>query len=356
MDPDRGGVKIELSENNTRRNPLLVNINLERVSAKIVPETAEDIEYNPLGKSVASNKGQYKIVDMKLEAVAPLNTVKSFNLVQKWEKGAGWTGSSSSGEPRGYPELRCVSPSSSVSYQRETGYWYRMEEYVDYSTLLLKHDIPFMDLKSTPVLYCLENNSPYYDASGLPEVSAAQLESASHPTKMSGRTTGLLFKARVAVARDAHITDPVIPDPDEGEWVSTKSVSASDYKTFYRYDGVLFYDMESILADYPGLAVSSSSSVSELRNAGVEVFEDGYCYYTYYIRDNNYTDNGLHQYSVLRNTRYNLTVKKILSVGDDIPGGLNYNGTDPVDIDRTQLEIIIKASAWTINDVEHEIK
>ncbi|MGM9747693.1 MAG: fimbria major subunit, partial [Candidatus Cryptobacteroides sp.] len=77
---------------------------------------------------------------------------------------------------------------------------------------------------------------------------------------------------------------------------------------------------------------------------------------TYYIRDNNYTDNGLHQYSVLRNTRYNLTVKKILSVGDDIPGGLNYNGTDPVDIDRTQLEIIIKASAWTINDVEHEIK
>lgn len=356
VDPDRGGVKIELSENNTRRNPLLVDVNLERVAAKIVPETASDIEYKPLGKTVVSRRGQYKVVGMQLDAAAPLNTAKSFNLIQKWEKASSWTDSSSGGEPRGYPELRCVSPSSSVTYQRENGYWHRMEEYVDYSTFLLKENLPFEPLESAPVIYCLENNSPYYDASGLPEVTSAQLESASHPTKMSGRTTGLLFRARVAVAWDAHISEPVTPDPDEGEWISRESISALPYKTFYRYDGLLYYDVDSILDDYPELSVSSSSSVSELRKSGVEVFEDGYCYYTYYIKDNNYTDDGLHQYSVLRNTRYNLTVKRILSVGYDIPGSLHYNGTDPVDMDRTQLEVIIKASDWTVNDVEHEIK
>lgn len=65
-----------------------------------------------------------------------------------------------------------------------------------------------------------------------------------------------------------------------------------------------------------------------LRPHGVRTYEDGQCYYTWWVRhgnDGKADANGVMEYGIVRNNVYKLDVKTVYSIGGDIPGeeGLN---------------------------------
>ena len=65
-----------------------------------------------------------------------------------------------------------------------------------------------------------------------------------------------------------------------------------------------------------------------LRPHGVRTYEDGQCYYTWWVRhgnDNKDETNGVMEYGIVRNNVYKLDVQRVYSIGGDIPGeeGLN---------------------------------
>ena len=60
-----------------------------------------------------------------------------------------------------------------------------------------------------------------------------------------------------------------------------------------------------------------------LRPHGVRTYEDGQCYYTWWVRhgnDGKADANGLMEYAIVRNNVYKLNVESVYSIGGDIPG------------------------------------
>ena len=60
-----------------------------------------------------------------------------------------------------------------------------------------------------------------------------------------------------------------------------------------------------------------------LRPHGVRTYEDGQCYYTWWVRhgnDGKADANGLMEYAIVRNNVYKLDVRSVYSIGGDIPG------------------------------------
>ena len=60
-----------------------------------------------------------------------------------------------------------------------------------------------------------------------------------------------------------------------------------------------------------------------LRPHGVRTYEDGQCYYTWWVRhgnDGKADANGLMEYAIVRNNVYKLDVQSVYSIGGDIPG------------------------------------
>ena len=79
-----------------------------------------------------------------------------------------------------------------------------------------------------------------------------------------------------------------------------------------------------------------------LRPHGVRTYEDGQCYYTWWVRhgnDNNDETNGMMEYGIVRNNVYKLKVISVSSIGGDIPGEEGLN-----------VEVYVKD--WTLLETE----
>ena len=153
---------------------------------------------------------------------------------------------------------------------------------------------------------------------------------------MRNRVTGVLFRVRAKVKDDSHNTGDLTPDPDKGKWdqAKTRTAGDDDFRTFYCYRTSVSAHLEELLKLEPTLSekgISIASTVKELRNAGVKVYENGYMYYMHWIKDQNYkyfwnypneSDEGdtFHYYAVLRNTRYEVNVTDVEEIGMDLPG------------------------------------
>lgn len=151
---------------------------------------------------------------------------------------------------------------------------------------------------------------------------------------MRNRITGVLFRVRAKIKDDSHTTGDLIQDPDDGLWAKTMTrASDDDYRTFYGYEDAVYPRLKELINEKPELAskISATSSVKELRDAGVKVYEDGYMYYVHWIVDQNYeymwnwpdeADEGdaFNYKAVLRNTRYVVKVKSVNEIGMDLPG------------------------------------
>ncbi len=347
---DQAGVLITMPDPDDEK--IEATVTIERLATKIVVNNNLSMEVAPLLTQVlCSGDLEYPgvpdvkgaIEAMSIEGYALFNCVNSFNLIQRW------SAASSTGDT----EQLLVSPSSDAStpYSMTDGYY-------DNNPASLS----FSDLGT--VLYCMENNSPYYDT---PLVS--DKGDATPGTKMKGRVTGLVFKARAghikSFSGEAIINEDIDVDDNDVPWV-TKGGDSDDanedisWTTFYQYKGDYYGDIPCLLKHNSALATAlgtTEPSVDQLRGKGVKVYEEGYMYYNYWISDKNYTDNGKNYLSVMRNTFYDIKITAINSLGDEFPcGGSSYNSADPISVDVPKLTISMDIPDWTDKEGNYTIR
>lgn len=87
--------------------------------------------------------------------------------------------------------------------------------------------------------------------------------------------------------------------------------------TFYRYNNILYKSISDLQSLIPNLTEENCNEY------GVDVYKDGYCYYTWWIKHNN-DDNeaafGPMEYAIVRNNIYQLKVTSIAGLGESEPG------------------------------------
>lgn len=329
-------------------DPVRVDIDLERMALKVVVTEAPDIVAKPVGTLIYGTDRNYKLVSMHVDGVYLMNCATQFNLIQQWTD-ATLASNYQSADPKGYPELLLVSPSSNPEYPMTTGYYNRWENLVNPTSF----EVIYSDFVAPGVpMYCFENNSPYYSDLSVTNSESSLAGYAKAKTKMKGRVTAVAIRVKCQLVDGGYLTEDLPIDPTEGTWTRAGGTD----QTFYQYNGVFFKDLTRLLDENPSdptlSGITTSSTVSELRLAGVKVFENGYMYYIHWIKDQNYTDNGEHYYTVMRNTYYGLEVEEINGLGDDIPGGEDYNPYDPIDVGDLSLKIAPVVRDWTIFDID----
>lgn len=313
-----GGIRVELKKKDVSVIPV-AEITLERIAAKVSASVDPYVTYGIMGTQMGASTAVFGVSKIVVDGIAMINNVRSFNLIQKWTSGGS-----------------LVTPSSAADYSITGGY---------YNTSVP----PVAWNEPGDVMYCLENNAPEYTSCG-----GSHLD-ASADTRMKGRVTGLLIRARVETLsyfKSEADTDPtdgdygenLIVDPDEGVWTRSSLTKAAEsdaaFRTFYKYKGIYFADYQQLFAQNPSLgSTEADAAPSLLREKGVSVFEDGYMYYTYWIE----TEND--QY-VARNVFYNLSITSINAFGDDLPGGPGYDPSDPIKTEDPRITLSLKIADW----------
>ncbi len=352
-----GGVPVEIDDNTsyTYDNPYCVKVNLERVAAKIVVDcSAEDYDF--------TSYYTCQFHDVHVEGVALINGANCFNLVQQWQIACyqggeyfayEWLKEQNYGDitvpdgaPFGYPFLWAVTPGGDISTTPSQIYYNQISDFTDFDNKALKdgalEKFQSLDANKKATIYCLENSSPLYldffndFTKGVTPVEKYDEGQDFLKTGMRNRATGVLFRVRAKIKVDSHTTDGLTPDPDKGTWTKSKTRASSgdEYRTFYCYKETLTPYLSQLLNDYPELSnkgISSTSTVKQMRDAGMKVYEDGYMYYIHWITDQNYqyfwnymdsNDEAwpFNYLSVLRNTRYEVNVTSVYDIGMDLPG------------------------------------
>lgn len=293
-------------------------VHLQRVAVKVVPESDDFIDFAPYHTVVPGSTDTWVISGIRLDGAALLNCVNTFNLLQQKASD------------------KVVTPSSVETYSLTDGYYDVVPASVTFSE-------PDATTNEFAPLYCLENNSPLYSEFTDEEIKAEALYAITG-TKMKGRVTAVIFRAQVSLANgfdSGADLDPLEKDPTNGQWDNTKAGGHIDEpRTFYRYKNSYFADLEILKTTYPTEFTASTYDAATLRGMGVNVYENGHMYYTYYIKD---IDN---DYSVTRNTCYRLKVNTIASFGDEVPGGSGYVRTDPIDVKEPVLGVSLVIADW----------
>lgn len=131
--------------------------------------------------------------------------------------------------------------------------------------------------------------------------------------------------------------------------------------TFYRYDGVVYPNLAAVLAsadtnpfgktvdelwamldkDKDGNLDATEAEIAKFRaDYQIEVFERGEVYYRQPVQDQFYTT----QYSILRNSIYQLTVKNIFDLGFDVP-----NGEEDDKKPNYYMQVQVQVNPWVLN-------
>lgn len=295
---DNGGVLAEIKRGETNT----VVINVERLAVKVEASVDKDLNTEGIKATTFQDDPEVKIVNVTITGATLANCVNHFNLIQQWET------SLPSNEATG--EAWLVTPSTNKNYPMEGGY-YKKSGNMDKNN-------DFINL-NTP-MYCLENNSPYYN--DLVEEDKQQ----EVITKMKGRTTAIVFRVKVELSKENN--------------------------TFFRYKGKVYADWDKLIADFNELEEYSDNKV-EAREKGLEFFEDGYMYYTYWIKDNGYTNKSKNYYAVMRNTWYKANVIGLANLGKDTP---KEKEEDPIDEDKCPLTLTLKIRPWEYKYIDHILK
>lgn len=103
----------------------------------------------------------------------------------------------------------------------------------------------------------------------------------------------------------------------KAKFVPTNLVGYTEGTTFYRYNNTLYKSISDLQSLIPNLTEENCDEY------GVDVYKDGYCYYTWWIKHNN-DDNeaafGPMEYAIVRNNIYQLKVTSIAGLGEKEPG------------------------------------
>lgn len=103
----------------------------------------------------------------------------------------------------------------------------------------------------------------------------------------------------------------------KAKFVPTNWVGYTEGTTFYRHKNTLYKSISDLQSLIPNLTEGNCHEY------GVDVYKDGYCYYTWWIKHNN-DDNeaafGPMEYAIVRNNIYQLKVTSIAGLGESEPG------------------------------------
>ena len=203
-----------------------------------------------------------------------------------------------------------------------------------------------------------------YKGENLDQFSTSNTYAFENTTTDVDDATAIYFKVRVS------LKEPV--------------KKASDFKdgTFYRYDGRLYTTIQAIFDDAANgtivnpfnlltvdqvLSKITDASTSKLteneetlasfrQTYKIEVYRQGVMYYRWAISDNAYKpfieSETTHTYSVLRNSIYRLTVKKISEIGKDVPNGPEPDDKNP----NYYMDVTVNINPWVLNTKEIELK
>lgn len=224
--------------------------------------------------------------------------------------------------------------------------------------------------------YCLENTMDAdYQRKGIATclIFQAQItdpvftrlytsDATNYPLNSYESAYATIFSQVVEACSDGSVTNTLF-EPE-----------SSDQKTFYLYNNLLFASAEAARM-YKVIATNGSDTSAEdllttyqEDETEIDCYEDGYMYYTYYIKHNTAStvDNEWGKYGVVRNHHYQITVTGVTSGdGDDgdfgdpdpepyTPGDNDDDpddgdGDDPIDSSNsTKLQVVLTINKWNV--------
>lgn len=337
------GSQITITAANDYENPATCTpINMDRLAVQIRSAAAETVD---IADIISKNAF---VTAAELQGFKLLNGATKANLQQKWSKPMA-TGSYPWDNLLQTPELAVGTNEGNAGYYNHL---------TDFRTVTIT-DGAYTTVKD---LYAAVN--PYEETA---KGSIFCME--NHPTSAKlGNTTGLVYQFKA-------------------------NISGSDNKAgngcFYGYSDQYFATLADLQAAYPSAFNAAEGETAEAKLAAaqnelntaynaadkqteiskfrvkynVKVYTEGIMYYTYFIKDKNYYDSSLsgdqRYYSVMRNTIYDLTVKKLNRIGTDIPGGWTPDVDEPEDpVDPTNVYMVVEAKVnnWVLSQEEIELK
>ena len=311
-DVDFAGVRVVVNEKHSVNMPARVDVYVDRVVCKIYDVTKAPVE-------VGFSSPTKEFIDgVDVLGFVLLNVNKKFNLIQTWS------------DYDLYDE-KILSTPLTVSGIIAEQYFHNIGEY----TTLAKTDGVISSITDKTLGKDeLFGSGPVYATENRPAIIDMDEEGI---TSGRGETTGVIYKVQAKKNGENSIT-------------------------FYKYKNVLYNELTSInkFPEFSGMDLNSME-IPDLRGLGIQVYEDGIMYYTYYIRD----PNTAHQldkenyYAVFRNSSYRLEINKISLIGDDIPGGGVIDpeqeggpGNPPIGRKEAFISVNLTVNPWVLNTLK----
>lgn len=307
--------------NNTSVNPAIgETIYLDRITAKV---TATEDPGLAVGANIAS--GAFSSATATVDGIYPMAAAKTVYIQQQWSDVAMTELSTPVTDRYGFVNNSFITGS-------ETSYAYIERSGGSYSSVSVG-DVNNRMIPTGDPCYLLEN--------------------AAEATPIWGTTSGVIFK--VTLDADGSGTPSTFfgYNNNSSHFLTLDALQAAYPNAFDVFghklaDGVTDDDAANLQAAKNLLA----TNVAEFRaQTKINVFEDGVMYYTYFIKDSNYST-----YGIFRNTWYQLLVTEVTNFGDDIPGGwvpddpsVNPDPTTPVDDDKLYLRVKLLVNKWVAN-------
>lgn len=276
---------------------VVVPVKVDRLAAKVRNKTTDTSLSGQLNESSV----EAIFNEVKVTGFVPMNLNPSVNIIQTW-------GKKNAEEAADLANSVLLTPVNPVGgYLLPSSTYKTMEDGVGVADLTV--DADYVDS-----VYVSENR-PTIKINSNGVVTAAE----------QGQTTAVIF--RVVALKD---NNPV--------------------GTFYAYNDIAYADLASLPS---ALGDLSGKTNADLRKMGIHVYENGVMYYTYFIKDPNpnYQLDGENYYGVFRNSIYNLNVKTISKLGDDVPDN-GENPTNPVDPEDAKISVELTINDWVLNDID----
>lgn len=300
---------VTIQSSNTKDNPCPISLEIERSMAKVVynAQNADNV-YDIYANRLTSGT---KIATVALKQYSVLNQSKKWHAFRRviahngteWQdKGFGMIG-------EGYlydPNIQLKNSTEATN----------ADTYVFDGTV---QDITAVTASATEVL-------------------AYTYENAVHQSnQLAGYVTSIRFVGKIT-PETAHLWYL-----DSSSTLQNDQAYVADSDLFY-YDNEFYASLDALNAK-THLGVSTSN----FRDYNVKFYDDGTCYYDYYIKhfDNDaYPDMGKMEYAIVRNNSYEVTVTQILSTGNDET--TDVAASTPVEQQETYFQVKLTIRPWVV--------
>lgn len=318
---------------NGKTNLNLLKVNVERAVSKVTFDNTDNQSFNVM-------VGDNKIATATLEGASLINLNKKMYLV-KGERTA-------TNKPVGVTD--------EWPYPMDPNYSQTSIDEVYCKANFEQRSAKVFPAPSTATFYCPENTM---------EASA----------QLNGQTTGVVYKVKY-VPEAAYYTEladkngtdsysqmfeKVLAltdkDPDIKNTIFTTAEGTDGTTgTFYSYNGYVFKTKAGARL-YKAIATANTGDDAAAVNAAfksnandddIQTYEEGYCYYTAWIKHNPTSTVTMQQdkYGVVRNFWYELKVNSIKKLGYSKP--TYKNPTDPDDKAEASIQVQVKIKKWRL--------